>query len=91
MNRKELVRAISRKVGLTQPCVAKVLKGYEAVIGETLAKDESVRILGFGTYSVSHRAPRRGVDPQTKKEIVIPACTLAKFAPGTFLKAYLKK
>jgi DNA-binding protein HU-beta len=47
-----------------------------------LKKGDSVTLIGFGTFSVSKRAARKGRNPQTGAEINIPAKNVVKFKPG---------
>lgn len=52
---------------------------------ETLAKKESIQLIGFGTFSISERSARTGRNPQTGKEIQIAAKNVAKFKAGKAL------
>lgn len=61
------------------------------LITKTLAKGEEVGITGFGTFRVSHRAARVGVNPQTGEKLQIPATTVPKFKAGKGLKEAVKK
>ncbi len=60
------------------------------IITETLAKGEEVGITGFGTFRVSKRAARMGVNPQTGEKMEIPATTVPKFSAGKNLKEAVK-
>ena len=48
-------------------------------IKKELKKDGEVALLGFGTFSVNHRAARKGINPRTKEQIDIPAKKVAAF------------
>ena len=61
----------------------------EAITG-SLAKGDSVTLIGFGTFSVSERAARTGRNPSTGKEIKIAAKKVAKFKPGKTLAEAVK-
>ena len=61
----------------------------EAITG-SLAKGDSVTLIGFGTFSVSERAARTGRNPSTGKEIKIAAKKVAKFKPGQTLAEAVK-
>ena len=50
-----------------------------------MRKGEKVAILGFGTFSVTERQARMGINPRTKKQIKIPARKSVKFKPGSGL------
>jgi DNA-binding protein HU-beta len=60
------------------------------VITKTLKKKGKVTLVGFGTFSVSKRAARKGRNPRTGKEIKIPAKNVPKFSPGKELKTAVK-
>ena len=57
-----------------------------SVITETLAKGERVQLVGFGTFEVRDRAERKGRNPQTREEIIIPASKAPVFKAGKALK-----
>jgi DNA-binding protein HU-beta len=56
-----------------------------------LTKGESVALIGFGTFTVSKRAARKGRNPSTGAEIKIPAAKVAKFSAGAKLKKSVNK
>jgi len=55
-----------------------------------LKKGDKLTLTGFGTFSVSKRRARTGRNPQTGKEIKIPATKVAKFKAGNLLKGAVK-
>lgn len=86
MNKAELVSAIADKTELKKVDAEKAVKAFVDVVTEELKKGEKVQLVGFGTFEVSQRAARTGRNPQTKKEIKIPASKAAKFKAGKALK-----
>jgi len=56
------------------------------LIGKTLSEDDTVSLIGFGTFSRRSRAERKGKNPQTGAELIIPASNTAAFKPGKGLK-----
>lgn len=86
MNKKELVDSVAAAANVTKTEAAKVLDGMLAGIGKALKKGDSVTLVGFGTFSTTKRAARKGKNPQTGKEIAIPARKVARFKPGKALK-----
>ena len=56
------------------------------VVTDQLRKGNKVTLTGFGTFKVSNRAAREGINPQTKAKITIPAMTVPKFTAGKTLK-----
>ena len=86
MNKKELIDSIAQKTGVTNVDADKVLSAYEETILETLKKGERVTIVGFGTFTVSDRKERKGRNPKTGEEMVIPAKKMPKFVVGKSFK-----
>ena len=64
---------------------------YTHLISASLAKGKEVRIQGFGTFKVSKRAARNGVNPRTGESIKIKAMNVASFKAGKELKAQVNK
>lgn len=86
MNKNELVSAVADKAGLSKSDAGDAVDAvFEAITGALQANDE-VRLVGFGTFSVSHRAASKGRNPQTGAAIDIPASNLPKFKAGKGLK-----
>lgn len=87
MNKAELINAIAEKAGLTKVDAKNALEAYVASTTEALKGGDKVSLVGFGTFSVSKRAARKGRNPQTKKEMMIPAKNVVKFKAGSELSA----
>ena len=91
MNKVELAEAVSQKLGTTRGAAEKALAAFVEVITETLKGGGEVTITGFGSFSVSQRAARTGVNPQNPtQKIQIPAVKVPKFKAGKALKEALK-
>ena len=86
MKKIELVREIAKTANMTQTQAALALDATLSIIKKSLKKADDVRLVGFGTFKVTSRKARTGINPQTKKPIKIPACKVAKFAPGKELR-----
>ncbi|MBP5304921.1 MAG: HU family DNA-binding protein [Lachnospiraceae bacterium] len=86
MNKAELVAAIAEKTELSKKDSEKALKAFVDVVTAELKKGEKIQLVGFGTFDVVKRAARTGRNPQTKKEIKIPASKAPKFKAGKALK-----
>ncbi|OGE76514.1 MAG: DNA-binding protein HU [Candidatus Doudnabacteria bacterium RIFCSPHIGHO2_02_FULL_48_21] len=87
MNKVELADAVAQKVGGTRGDAEKVIAATVEVISEQLKAGNEVTITGFGSFSVSHRAARTGVNPQNPTEkIQIGATKVPKFKAGKGLK-----
>ena len=91
MNKAELVEAIAKKTGGTKASVEGTLDALMETVTVTLTKGDSVALIGFGTFSVSKRAARKGRNPATGAEIKISASKVAKFSAGAKLKKSVNK
>ena len=87
MNKAELIAAIAETAGFTKVDAKKALESFLTVTTKALKKGDKVSLVGFGTFSVIKRAARKGRNPQTKKEIKIPAKKVVKFKAGSELAA----
>lgn len=86
MNKAELITQIASAADIPKAKAEKALSAFVNGVARTLKKEESVTLVGFGTFSVSRRAARKGRNPQTGTEIRIPATKAPKFKPGKSLK-----
>ncbi len=86
MNKSELVSKVAESADLTKVAAEKALKSVLDVIATTLANDESVTLIGFGSFAVTTRAARTGRNPRTGKEIKIAEKKVVKFKVGKKLK-----
>lgn len=86
MNKSELIDVIAKDADITKVAAKKALESFISNVTGTLKKkDGKVSLVGFGTFSVAHRAARPGINPATKKTITIPAKKVAKFKAGSEL------
>ncbi|MEF3255824.1 MAG: HU family DNA-binding protein [Deferribacterales bacterium] len=90
MNKKDLIEKIAAKAGLKKVEAEKALEAFEESVVEALKGGDKVTLVGFGTFSVYERKARTGRNPQTGKEIKIPAKKTPKFTPGKFFKDSVK-
>jgi len=90
VNKDALVSAIGGKLDLSKKDVEAVVETLVDEITNSLRKGDKVSITGFGTFRVSARAAREGINPQTKEKITIPAMTVPKFTAGKTLKEAVK-
>lgn len=86
MNKTELIAAIAEKTELSKKDAEKAVKAFTDVVVEELKKGEKIQLVGFGTFEVSERAERTGRNPQTGKEMTIPASKSPKFKAGKAFK-----
>jgi DNA-binding protein HU-beta len=90
MNKAELIDAMASNAGLTKADAKKALDAYINATANALKKGDRVSLVGFGSYSVTTREARKGRNPQTGKEITIPAKKVVKFKPGAELADMVK-
>jgi DNA-binding protein HU-beta len=90
MNKGELIEAVAKDAGISKALAGKVLDSAIDAITRSLSKGDRVALVGFGTFSVSARKARSGRNPQTGKEIRIPATKVAKFKAGNKLVQAVK-
>jgi len=82
MNKTDLIKKISDAAGLSQADAKKALDATLDAIKEGLVAGDKIQLVGFGTFAVSERAARKGVNPATKETIDIAAKKIAKFKAG---------
>ena len=85
MNKTELVNAISEVSELSKADSKKALDAALDAIANALKKGDKVALLGFGTFAVSERPARTGINPATKEKIEIAAKKVIKFKAGAEL------
>ncbi len=86
MNRTELVNAISERTNISRKDSEMVLKAFVDVVTEQLKNGDKISMTGFGTFEAARREERKGRNPMTGDEMIIPAATVPKFKAGKALK-----
>lgn len=90
MNKTQLIEHIAKTADLTKVDAKKALDAFIGATVETLRNGDKLSLIGFGTFSVSKRSARKGLNPQTKEVINIPAKNVVKFSVGSELKDAVK-
>ena len=90
MNKSQLIEAIAKSTKLTKVDAESFLNATLDTIKKSVKKGEDVTLIGFGTFTKSKRKARTGRNPQTGKEIKIPAMTVPKFRAGREFKDAIK-
>ena len=85
MNKGDLISKVAEVLNSKKEAQAAVDTLIKSITG-ALANKDSVTLVGFGTFKVANRKARKGRNPQTGKEINIPARNVPKFVPGKALK-----
>lgn len=86
MNKTQLIDSVAIAADLPKTVASKALDAVLDSITQALQSGEQVSLVGFGTFSVKHRAARTGRNPKTGKMIEIPETYVANFKPGKVLK-----
>jgi len=86
VNKNDLVAAVAAQAELSKVDAAKAVDAVFQAITESLQKNDEVRLVGFGTFSVAERAATEGRNPRTGEKIAIPASKQPKFKAGKGLK-----
>lgn len=82
MNKKDLTAKVAKQTGLTHADAVKSIDAVFQAITEDVVDGNSTTIKGFGSFSVSLRAERQGINPSTKTSMTIPARKIMKFKPS---------
>ena len=85
-NKNDLVTAVATSAGLTKADATKAVDSVFDAITAALTSGDEVRLVGFGTFSVSQRAASEGRNPRTGQTIKIPASKQPKFKAGKVLR-----
>ena len=86
MNKSELINAMAAESGLSKADSKKALDAFVSAVSAALKDGDKVALVGFGTFSVSERGERTGINPATKQTITIPAKKVVKFKAGNELE-----
>ena len=90
MTKSELIATMANTAGISQASASRALAGCLDAISNALSDGDKVTLVGFGTFSVSQRAARKGRNPQTGAVIDIPSANVPKFKAGASLKLSCK-
>ncbi len=86
MNKSELIEHIAKQADISKAAAGRALEAFIGGVKTTLKKNNSVSLVGFGTFSVTSRAARNGRNPRTGATIRIKKAKVPKFRPGKALK-----
>jgi len=86
MNSTQFIENLATRLNVTKKDTETFIKAYQAEIGATLAANEKLTFVGYGTYEVKDRPERKGRNPQTGEEITIAASKIPTFKPSKSLK-----
>ena len=91
MTKKEIVKQIADKVGLTQVETKEVVqKTFEAII-DAIATEDRIELRNFGVFEVKKRAPRKARNPRTGEPVDVPAKKVVVFKPGRKMEEMVQR
>lgn len=90
MNKSELISSMAEQTGLSKTDARKALDAFMNCVENALINGDKVSLVGFGTFSTIDKNERKGINPATKAEILIPAKKAVKFKPGADLSEKIK-
>ena len=74
MNKNEFLRAVADKAGATLKATGEFYDAFVEVVATQMKKGDKVTLVGFGTFEAKKRAARVAKNPQTGKQVKVPAC-----------------
>ena len=86
MNKTELIAAVAEKAGMSKKDADTAVNAMIDTVVNTVANEEKVQIVGFGTFEIRNRSERQGRDPRTNSPITIPASKVPAFKAGKAFK-----
>jgi DNA-binding protein HU-beta len=86
VNKNDLIAVVANNTGLSKADCVKAVDGVFDAIADALKAGGEVRLVGFGTFSVTHRKASKGRNPRTGESIMIAASNQPKFKSGKGLK-----
>ncbi|KKR96445.1 MAG: DNA-binding protein HU [candidate division TM6 bacterium GW2011_GWE2_41_16] len=90
MNKTELIQSLSEETALGKKEVIRILDTLTRTVIRTLKKGDKLQWSGFGTFTLSRRPPRQGINPATKERIQLPETHVPKFKAGKTLKNQIR-
>ena len=91
MNKQDLIEKVAQSADIPKTKAAEAVDAVIGAIKASLKKGDDVRLVGFGTFTVSPRAATTGRNPRTGEPIKIPASKQPKFKAGKELKQTINK
>ena len=92
MNKTELAKAIvaESSYNISQACAEEMINNFMNIVKNEVKAGNTVQLIGFGSFTSGKRSERKGRNPFTGDEMIIPACTTPKFVAGKAFKELLK-
>jgi DNA-binding protein HU-beta len=90
MKKTELIEVMAQKADISKAAAERALEGAIEAIEKTLKNGENVTLVGFGSFYLSERKARSGINPRTKEPLNIAAARVPRFRAGKALKEAVK-
>ena len=90
MNKTDLINALSEETTFSKKDVSRVLDALTRIVERALKQGKKVSITGFGSFLVSDRPARQGINPATNQKLHIPKVTVPKFKAGKNLREIVR-
>ena len=91
MQKTDFIARVAEETGTSKKVARQVLEAALDTIAQSLAKGEKVVLTGFGTFELRTRQARRGVNPQTRQAMTIPASQSPGFSASNSLKNLVRQ
>ncbi len=91
MNRSQLIDVVKQRTDFTKKDIEVVVNAVFDSMSEALVAGEKVAISEFGTFTVKHRSERKGRNPKTQEELIVPASKIPGFRPFKTLREAVDK
>ena len=82
MTKKEIVKTISDKIGLTQLKTKEIVQQTFDAIVDTLVEERRIELRNFGVFEVKKRAARKARNPRTGERVDVAEKYVVTFKPG---------
>ena len=91
MTKKEIVRTIAKRIGLSQEETKEVVQSTFDAIIDAIARQGRIELRNFGVFEVNIRAARKARNPRTGEEVDVPAKRVVRFKPGRQMEERIRK
>lgn len=90
MTKKDIVKTLAERFGLSQVDAKKVVQGTFDAIVETLVANNRIELRNFGVFEVKVRKPRKARNPRTGEEVFVAEKRVVTFKPGRTMEDKIK-
>ena len=86
LTKAEIVDVVYDRIGFSKREAADFVERTFDIMRQTMLNGESVKISGFGTFLVRNKSPRKGRNPKTGEDMILPGRRVATFRPSHILR-----